>query len=204
VNISASNYYTHENNTPNFKSNIMATPKYYTYNEGGRARGGPYYEHFENITGAEEVGDNEEPGVSKRPERTRQSVKLLEDTEPDVNSASTNAWLEADNTSTMSQTPDEEVVSSMKDPVEKFTSFQSPRENTSDTWEYSNELAMNGGNLGIQGMNVFGNQSLNSMYAPIGSTNTVLDGCDPYSSKNMRDDIRFGMGLGNEKNMLQR
>jgi hypothetical protein len=31
-----------------------------------------------------------------------------------------------------------------------------------------------------------------------------LSGCDPYSSENMKDDIRFGMGVGNEKNMLQR
>jgi hypothetical protein len=207
IDISASNYYTHENNTPNFKSNILATPKYYTYNEEGRTRGGPYYEHFSSASGTEQ---NEEDGELKQ--RVEPNDKLLRDVEGqsgyDNQSNETNAWLESEavqnikemeSESNLEQVPDS--VSSMK---EQFTSFQSPGTNDTDTWQYSNELAMNGGNLGIQGMDVYGNQSLNSMYASVGATNTVLSGCDPYSSTNMKDDIRFGMGVENEKNMLQR
>ena len=63
---------------------------------------------------------------------------------------------------------------------------------------------MNGGNLGIRGMNEYGSQSLNTAFAPIGMTNTVLNGCDPYESSNKKDDIRFGMGLPNEINMKGR
>jgi hypothetical protein len=209
IDISASNYYTHGNNTPNFKSNIMATPKYYTYNEEGRTRGGPYYEHFSSASGTEK---NEEDGELKQ--RVDPNNTLVRDVEGQNNygkqSEETNAWLESDavqnikemeSKSNLEQVPETEGVSSMK---EQFTSFQSPGTNDTDVWQYSNELAMNGGNLGIQGMDVYGNQSLNSMYASIGATNTVLSGCDPYSSENMKDDIRFGMGVGNEKNMLQR
>lgn len=181
IDIQGSNYYTHDNNTPNFKSNIVETPRYYTYNEEGSSRGGPYYEHFSNEK-KEQVQNNEE---NKENKENKKEV--------------------SDNSAVSSMKTDENKT------VENFgtegfgvAGGGNWGLNDEDSWQYKNELAMNGGNLGIRGMNVYGSQSLNTAFAPIGMTNTVLSGCDPYESSNKKDDIRFGMGLPNEINMKGR
>lgn len=82
-------------------------------------------------------------------------------------------------------------------------SHSTHQSSNNDNWNYANENVMNGAPLMD---NVYGTDLSNSLYSSFSpdGDNLILESCDPYSAKNMNDDIRFGKGLPNREFMSQR